>query len=205
METIKPLAFVYSDSPRDRRHGPHGYSDLQSFRPWLRDEFSFRCVYCLIREQWGRVQGEFDIEHFEPNSISPDARLKYENLVYACHTCNLKKGSGIVADPLQHLTTSTISIKPDGSLVGLTIEAKRIIDKVALNSATMIRWRLFWIRMVEIAATYDLALLNELMGYPSELPDLSKLNPPVNNRPAGIDDSFFEKRRRGELEQSYLC
>lgn len=44
--------FIYPAVPHVRRHGPMGYADVTSFRPWLRDEFSFRCVYCLLREQW---------------------------------------------------------------------------------------------------------------------------------------------------------
>ena len=51
-------------APHLRRHGPMGYADYASYRPWLRDEFSFRCVYCLLREQWGRVRGLFDLDHF---------------------------------------------------------------------------------------------------------------------------------------------
>ena len=43
--------FEYPSSPHRRRHGPLGYADYASFRPWLRDEFSFRCVYCLLRER----------------------------------------------------------------------------------------------------------------------------------------------------------
>jgi len=30
--------FAYPDA-HDRRHGPAGYVDYQSFKPWLRDEF----------------------------------------------------------------------------------------------------------------------------------------------------------------------
>jgi hypothetical protein len=41
------------------------------------------------------------------------------------------------------------------------------------------------------------------MGYPSNLPDLSKLRPPGNTRPAGINDSFFARRARGELQETY--
>lgn len=49
--------FNYPDAPHRRRHGPRGYADYASYRPWLRDEFTFRCVYCLLREQWGLVRG----------------------------------------------------------------------------------------------------------------------------------------------------
>ncbi len=42
--------FRYPDGPHQRRHGPRGYASYESYRPWLRDEFAFRCVYCLTRE-----------------------------------------------------------------------------------------------------------------------------------------------------------
>jgi hypothetical protein len=47
-------AFTYPAQPHIRRHGTRGYAALESYSPWLRDEFAFRCVYCLLREQWGR-------------------------------------------------------------------------------------------------------------------------------------------------------
>ena len=47
-------------------------NDAIAYRLWLRDEFAFRCVYCLLREQWGRVTGEFDVEHFRPQVNSPE-------------------------------------------------------------------------------------------------------------------------------------
>ncbi len=40
---MTPL-FVYPTLPHVRRHGPRGYADYPSYRPWLRDEFAFRCV-----------------------------------------------------------------------------------------------------------------------------------------------------------------
>ena len=44
--------FQYPRSALIRRHGPRGYADYVSYKPWLRDEFLFRCVYCLSRERW---------------------------------------------------------------------------------------------------------------------------------------------------------
>lgn len=32
--------FDYPPEPHIRRHGPRGYSDYGSYRPWLRDELS---------------------------------------------------------------------------------------------------------------------------------------------------------------------
>src|SRR5262245_38863496 len=71
-------AFDYPTQPHTRRHGPQGYTDVDSYRPWLRDEFSFRCVYCLFREQWGMIRGALGIDHFHPSALEPSAALSYE-------------------------------------------------------------------------------------------------------------------------------
>ena len=59
-------SYRYPSRPHLRKHGPRGYRTAVDFRPWLRDEFLFRCVYCLERE--------------------------YDNLLYVCQACNLRKG-----------------------------------------------------------------------------------------------------------------
>jgi hypothetical protein len=41
--------FTYPGAAHVRRHGPQGYADPESYRSWLRDEFHFQCVYCLVR------------------------------------------------------------------------------------------------------------------------------------------------------------
>ena len=50
-------------------------------------------MYCLLREQWGRVRGIYDIDHFLAVVIDAGAALDYENLLYACATCNAVKGN----------------------------------------------------------------------------------------------------------------
>src|SRR5258705_12047891 len=95
--------FEYPPAPHVRKHGPCGYADDASFRPWLRDEFAFRCVFCLRREQWGRVTAEFAIDHFQPVSLKPQLAIEYANLLYACATCNCRKSDRSVPDPTQTL------------------------------------------------------------------------------------------------------
>ena len=151
-----PVSFRHPESPRERLHGPAGYADYASYRPWLRDEFSYRCVYCLIREQWGRVTGEFDLDHFLPQATDPALAQDYDNLVYSCHRCNLRKADDTIPDPLAALTSQTVRIHFDGTLGGMTPEANGIIRKLFLNSPEMIRWRKMWIRICELAAEYDL-------------------------------------------------
>ena len=85
------------DYPESR---PAGYKSYERYRPWLRDEFTFRCAYCLKRETWGQVTGEFELDHFRPQSLDPHLRLDYFNLVYACRRCNLVKLDQRVDDPI---------------------------------------------------------------------------------------------------------
>ena len=90
--------FTYPPEPHVRRHGPQGYADAASYRPWLRDEFTFRCVYCLFREQWGSLRGTFDVEHFRPIASHPGHTRSYDNLLYGCSACNVGKGRQGVTD-----------------------------------------------------------------------------------------------------------
>ncbi|MBY0457436.1 MAG: HNH endonuclease, partial [Gemmataceae bacterium] len=95
------VPFVYPRLPHARRHGPRGYADYPSFRPWLRDEFVFRCAYCLRRETWGLVRGTFAIDHFLPVAVRPDLAVDYDNLVYACTTCNVAKSANELPSPAE--------------------------------------------------------------------------------------------------------
>ncbi len=128
------MIFDYPESQQERVHEPAGYVSYKSFRPWLRDEFTFRCVYCLQRESWGQVTGEFELDHFEPQSLAPLRSLDYLNLVYACRRCNSVKLDQQVADPLTLLSSDAVAILPDGVLVGHRTESKRLISQLDLNS-----------------------------------------------------------------------
>jgi len=85
-------AFRYPSRSHRRKHGPRGYQNTVEYRPWLRDEFTFRCVFCLEREQWVNRIGHFHGEHFLPVVERPDLALEYDNLLYVCQACNFRKG-----------------------------------------------------------------------------------------------------------------
>ena len=93
-------AYRYPGRRHRRKHGPRDYANPEQFRPWLRDEFQFRCVYCLEREQWVNRIGHFDLDHFLPVSLHPLQSLEYDDLLYACHACNARKRSLATPDPL---------------------------------------------------------------------------------------------------------
>jgi len=196
--------FEYPDEPHARRHGPQGYADYESYRPWLRDEFTFRCVYCLKRERWGHVAGEYDIDHFQPVSVNAALGTDYDNLLYACARCNLAKRDREVPDPTVHLTTDELRVYPDGRIEGLTPAAKKLIAKLDLDSPQATQWRLIWIRNVELARQFDREQYERLLSFPDDLPDLSRLRPPGGNtRPAGVEESHFVRRQRNQLAVTY--
>jgi len=196
-------AFTYRAATAKRRHGPAGYADYESYRPWLRDEFGFRCVYCLLRERWGRCTGEFDLDHFIPQAADASRSRDYDNLLYSCHSCNAKKGSLPLSDVERTLTNASVRVGLDGRLIGLTLAAERLIEIMTLNSLRWVQWRLSWMRIIELAAEHDPELYHQLMGFPDDLPDLSVLKPPSNSRPEGIDGSYNALRQRGELPETY--
>jgi len=69
-----PTPFAYPTTPHARRHGPRGYKNYQDYKPFLRDDFTFRCVYCLERETWyPNRDASFSVDHFEPKVLNPPA------------------------------------------------------------------------------------------------------------------------------------
>jgi 5-methylcytosine-specific restriction endonuclease McrA len=129
------------DYRAERRHSPSGYASYERYRPWLRDEFDFRCVYCLKRETRGQVTGEFDLDHFEPQSLNPRRQLDYLNLVYACRRCNSVKRDQTVGNPFDLLHSDNIVTRPGGSLHASDHESLRLIRQLDLNSPRLKHWR----------------------------------------------------------------
>ncbi|QDV67405.1 hypothetical protein Poly24_11000 [Rosistilla carotiformis] len=197
------MIFEYPEPRAVRTHGPAQYASYESFRPWLRDEFTFRCVYCLKRETWGQVTSEFELDHFHPQVLSPDRKLDYFNLVYSCRRCNAVKLDQVIDDPLTLLSSTVVTALPDGHLISRVPEVKRIIQQIDLNSPKLLRWRVMWMRIVELASEHEPSLARQLMGFPDDLPDLAKLRPPSNSRPEGVGISWHAKREKGQLPASY--
>ena len=196
--------FQYPMRPHRRRHGPRGYAHYESYRDWLRDEFSFRCVYCLNREQWVIAKGAFAIDHFVPASIDPRRINDYENLLYACVACNLTRGNQPIPDPLNHLLASTVTVQMDGSIAARTPPAREIVETLHLNDMEYIDRRRQIIHLLRVLEKLRPDLHAVWLGYPDRLPDLGRLRPPGGNeRPEGLQQSHLARQRRGMLPTSY--
>lgn len=187
--------FKHPAIPHLRKHGPAGYKDHSSFRPWLRDEFSFRCVYCLNREQWTSFGGNFDIDHFVPREVNPSLSLDYDNLVYACHRCNLTKSSKLIPDPSRFGFGGCIELDADGTYRPLDQNGVCLIELMDLNDPSLIRYRLLIADILMLAKQSESSIFQRMLGLPENCPNLRRLRPPGGNqRPEGLNRCWHIKR-----------
>ena len=196
--------FEYPTKPHLRRHGPAGYKDYESYRDWLRDEFLFRCVYCLDREQWDGRRASFHVDHLIPVSNYPNGTLNYGNLLYACNSCNSAKNNVLnVPDPCQVAFGNCVVIRNDGQIDALNKIGKSFVEKLRLNSACNVGYRFRWMRALKALLSSSPSLYQEYMAFPDKLPDLQKKRVPNNTRPKGVVTCYFALRKLGTLPVTY--
>lgn len=196
--------YAYPERPLSRIHAPAGYAWPESYRSWLRDEFAFRCVYCLCRETWSGQSSRFAVEHLEPIATHPERENDYDNLAYACVRCNAVKGVNSTPDPTRYLTAETVTMDESGVLIARDPKAEQIAQLLDLNEPSLVECRQLWYSLVRLAFGTRRDLYSRLMGYPADLPDLERLRPPGGNaKPEGVSQSHFARRQRGELPEVY--
>ena len=72
-----------------------------------------------------------------------------------------------------------------------------------LNRLAYVERRRFILRMAQTAETHDRLLYRMMLGFPDDLPDLTRLRPAMNVKPKGIGQSFHAQRQRGILPEGY--
>lgn len=211
------MPYDYPPADRPRRHAPQGYAQYRDFRPWLRDEFEFRCAYCLHRETWmegAHINSAFPIDHIMPQSVAPDLVAEYDNLAYCCARCNFLKSDDIfLPSPLDYATRERMTVNPDGELQydDTDDELAILIQSLQLNSTPRKSMRAQKFEDFNVLSLrrgesdYDERAFRRQFGYPSDLPDLAavKPQPKANAKPAGLAQSFYEQRNSGTLPDSY--
>jgi hypothetical protein len=60
------------------------------YKKYLRRDFFFSCAYCTMSEAEAQAI-RFTIDHYEPRKSRPDLENAYDNLMYACDECNIRK------------------------------------------------------------------------------------------------------------------
>ncbi len=202
--TAVPSPYTYPPAPHVRRHGPAGWDNYQYYRPWIRDEFAFRCVYCLDRERWRDMRGAFHIDHWQPQARRPDLGHDYANLLYLCPACNSLKRASILPDPCAVALGDSLRVHPDGRIEALNEAGECLIETLALDSPhARDRRRLILGTLLSLAATNSPELV-EWLRFPDDLPNLTTPpKPPSNSKPQGVLDSHYERRSRKELPSTY--
>lgn len=203
------MIFEFSQTPHRRRHGPSGYRAYQSYKDWLRDEFTFRCVFCLVRERWFQSgHSVFSVEHLIPQSSGKKV-LDYENLLYACLSCNsLKRDLWPIPDPCADAFGMHLRVNDDGTVDALSRRGSILLDTFRLNDPQRVEYRsrmlgIFRDLQSRIGNREVATLFKMSFGFPSDLPDLRKLRAPRNGRPKGVSECYYVLRERGQLPDVY--
>lgn len=202
--------FDYPTSPHVRKHGPRGYKDYRQYKTWLRDEFTFRCVYCLFRERWyPNEQDSFSVEHSLPKALFPDCVCCYTNLLLACVKCNaLKRDHLIGCDPCREPFSSHLKVQPNGYVVGATPKGKKLIDILRINRSELVERRRMLMMVLPVlersTRREDIEMLQFWRGFPTNLPDLRKEDPPKGNcQPGGVLGCHHCQRESRCLPKQY--
>jgi hypothetical protein len=205
------MPFTYPDAPHARRHGPSGYTAYQSYKDWLRDEFTFPCVYCLERERWyPNGHAGFGVDHVKPKGLPEYEHLAcvYSNLVYACNRCNTAKDGVILIDPCETAFGHHLKVGEDGEIEGLTVEGRRLINILGLDLDKPTRARKAKLKLLNLYRRYpddrelrDLYL--DAFGFPEDLPDLAAHSRAGNDKPEAVKHCYHALRREGILPQVY--
>jgi len=73
-----------------RKHHPPYSKDYTKYKPYLRQDFNYRCAYCTIHEgEFGGLRN-FVVEHFRPRWKFSELECEYTNLYYACRIYNVE-------------------------------------------------------------------------------------------------------------------
>jgi len=125
--------------------------DYSSLRPQVRKDFRHQCAYCLMEEFLLGGRGNFELDHFRPQSRFPHLRLDFYNLFYSCHICNKMKGNlptpelealGVgFANLCEHDFATHFAVTIDGRWQGRTRVGQYTVDALRLNSDHLLAHR----------------------------------------------------------------
>jgi hypothetical protein len=144
-----------------------------------------------------------------PRSAAPDEACDYDNLVYACQSCNRnRQDAELPIDPGRAPLAAHLRVANDGTIQALTREGRWLERTCHLNRPLLVSFRKRVLGLIEFLTARghsdDESMLHELLGFPDNLPDLGTKRAPAGNaRPEGIVHSHLARRQRGELPRMY--
>jgi HNH endonuclease len=142
------ILVVRSSVPPDRQY--------REYKPWLRNDFFYSCAYCTMSEAEAQAI-RFTIDHYEPVKTRPDLIDLYDNLMYCCDECNLRKGDRSppldaradgyrffrpdIDSWLEHFKRKGLLLEPMSNVGSFSIDALDLNRKL-LRTLRMLRERL---------------------------------------------------------------
>lgn len=128
--------------------------DYTKFRPFVREDFSECCAYCLLHELLAGGRRNFELDHFRPKSLPQFAILikDFFNLYYTCHVCNNLKGKAWPSPEAEALGYGFVDLCRDvfsthfkeeetGHWQSLTFAGQYTEERLNLNSKHLITIR----------------------------------------------------------------
>ncbi len=202
--TLTAHPYRYPTQARSRRHGPAGYKDYRDYRPWLEDEFLFRCVYCLKRQKWA-LTDTWSVDHLIPQVEAPELECDYGNLVLTCQWCNNRKLADSVPNPVAVAYGNCLQVDDSTGEVRSLNEEGEILKRVLkLNSDEHVRTRFDRLQSLSIMARCAPDEWKRIMSFPVDLPNLRRKSPPDgNSRPEGLDECYYELKKLDQLPEVY--
>lgn len=118
----------------------------------LRYDFFYSCAYCTMSEAEAQAI-RFVIDHYEPRKAHPDLEHVYENLMYSCDECNMRKGDR--CPPPNARADNYRFFRPDQDireehfeLVGIRLESKSNVGYYSIEALDLNRRSLWKLREV---------------------------------------------------------
>jgi len=195
---MKPFPYQYPLTPLVRKHAPSYDKDWAPYRDWLRDDFDFRCVYCLQRERWGKRHAVFAIDHIVPRASGGEP-YDYGNLAYACASCNSHKDDSDVPHPEHHSYGKSVEVNEDGCIGAKNREGKWLIRALHLDDKENTGYRRNRIRELETLARFHPDQFARTMSFPDKLPDLQSRRPTNNGKPESWKQSRHSIGNAGKI------
>lgn len=195
---MTPFPFQYPLAPLVRKHAPSYPTQWKPYLDWLRDEFDFRCVYCLQRERWGKRRAVFAIDHIVPREAG-GAPFDYCNLAYACASCNSAKSDSIVPHPEQHAYGKCVEVDGEGRIHPKNRVGKWLIRELRLDDVENTEFRRDRIYELKSLLKTDREQFDRVMSYPDDLPNLRSKSPPKNAKPDSWKQSHHAKGDAGKI------
>lgn len=130
--------------------------------------------------------------------------LDYDNLVYACSSCNHSKAAHLAPDPCKLWYGRCVTVDENGEIRSLNADGVTLIETLGLDDDDYNELRRAIFELLAELPPGGKAYCR-LFGYPNNLPDLSKEpKPPGGNKGlSGLGESCFEKAKAGRLPRFY--